>query len=282
MSGKAILKMTSKSLALNPIALRIGSIQIHWYGVIIACGVVLALIVAIREGKRQGIPEDDFYDYLLWALPIAIICARIYYVVFQWSYYANHPEEIIAIWDGGIAIYGAIIGGLIVMYLFCRSRKIRLWTMLDVVSPAVIMAQGIGRWGNFMNQEAFGRITSRAAMKAQHIPNWIINQMYIQGAYRVPTFLYESVWDLSGFILLVLLRHRHHLFKRGEIFLAYIGWYSAGRFVIEGMRTDSLMLGSLRISQVLSALLFVAVIITWVMRRRNHNRPLSWYVESKE
>lgn len=267
----------NEKFALNPIAVHLGTIQIHWYGVIIACGVILALIVAVREGRRQEIPEDDFYDYLLWALPIAIICARIYYVTFQWPYYSQHPDEIIAIWDGGIAIYGAIIGGFVVMYFFCRTHQISLWTMLDVVSPAVIMAQGIGRWGNFMNQEAFGKITTKAALQAQHLPQWIIHQMYIQGAYRVPTFFYESMWDLIGFCLLVVLRRQSHLFKHGEVFLSYVMWYAAGRFVIEGMRTDSLMLGSIRISQLLSAILFGGAIIVLVWRRRHFGTELHWY-----
>lgn len=269
-SGKTLM-------ALNPIAFHLGAIQVHWYGIIIASGVVLALILSVREGQRRGINEDYFYDYLLWALPIAIICARIYYVVFQWDYYSQHPQEIIAIWDGGIAIYGAIIGGVLTLYFFCRARHLSMWTMMDVIAPTLIMAQGIGRWGNFMNQEAFGLVTSRAALVSQHIPNWIINQMYIAGHYRVPTFLYESLWDLSGFVLLMLLRHRHHLFKRGEIFLTYVMWYSFGRFFIEGMRTDSLMIGNvIRVSQILSLILFVAALIIFIARRQQKNLP--WYV----
>lgn len=271
----------SKMLALNPIAWQAGPFKIHWYGVIIAIGVVLALWLAVREGKRQGIPEDDFYDYLLWALPIAIICARIYYVVFQWSYYQGHPDEIIAIWDGGIAIYGAILGGFVVMVIFCRQRLISVWKMLDVVAPAVILAQGIGRWGNFMNQEAFGKITTKAALEAQHLPAWLIQQMNIQGSYRVPTFLYESLWDVTGFILLVLLRQRPHFFKQGEVFLAYIGWYAAGRFVMEGMRTDSLMMGPVRISQLLSVVLLIGAIVTVIWRRSHSGRQLQWYFKQK-
>ncbi len=265
-------------LALNPIAWQLGPFKIHWYGVIIASGVVIALWLAVHEGKRQGIPEDDFYDYLLWALPIAIICARIYYVIFQWSYYQHHPDEIIAIWDGGIAIYGAILGGLIVMIIFCRHRFIPIWTMLDVVSPTVILAQGIGRWGNFMNQEAFGKITTKVALQAQHLPGWMVQQMNIQGAYRVPTFLYESVWDVTGFILLVLLRRHRQFFKQGEVFLAYVGWYAAGRLVIEGMRTDSLMLGPVRISQLLSIVLLIGAIVIVVWRRFRYGRQLKWYL----
>ena len=264
--------------ALNPIAVHWGPFQIHWYGVIIATGVILALIMSVREGRRRGIPEDDFYDYLLWALPIAIICARIYYVVFQWPYYSVHPDEIIAIWDGGIAIYGAILGGFAVMYFFCKHHQIKMWTMLDIVSPAVIMAQGIGRWGNFMNQEAFGKITTKAFLQSQHLPEWIIQQMNIQGSYRIPTFLYESLWDLTGFVLLLLIRHRPHFLKQGEVFLAYVAWYAAGRFVIEGMRTDSLMLGQIRVSQLLSAIFFVGALVIWIWRRYHQGSKLPWYI----
>lgn len=271
--------MTLKA-ALNPIALQFGPFEIHWYGVIIATGVMLALWLAVREGRRQEISEDYFYDYLLWALPIAIICARLYYVTFQWSYYAAHPGEIIAIWDGGIAIYGAIIGGFIVLYFLCRSRHLSFWQMLDVIAPTVILAQGIGRWGNFMNQEAFGVVTTRAALVAQHIPGWIIQQMDIGGHYRVPTFLYESLWDLLGFALLVSLRHRRHLFRRGEVFLTYVMWYSFGRFFIEGMRTDSLMLGSvIRVSQLLSLVFFIVALGLLIIRRRRGTVP--WYEHSK-
>lgn len=269
----------SVTAALNPIALQFGPFVIHWYGVIIATGVVLALLLAVREGRQRGIKEDYFYDYLLWALPIAIICARVYYVVFQWPYYAAHPGEIIAIWDGGIAIYGAILGGFAVLYFFCRVRRISFWTMLDVIAPTVILAQGIGRWGNFMNQEAFGRTTTRAALLSQHLPLWIINQMYIGGHYRVPTFLYESLWDLAGFAVLILLRHHRRLFRQGEVFLTYIMWYAFGRFFIEGMRTDSLMLGNtIRVSQLLSLVFFIGALAIFVVRR--HRGSVPWYIQS--
>lgn len=270
--------MMTISGALNPLALQFGPFEVHWYGIIIAIGVILALILSVTEGKRLGIKEDYFYDYLLWAIPIAIICARLYYVVFQWPYYAQHPGEIIAIWDGGIAIYGAIIGGFLTLYFFCRIRHLSMWTMMDVIAPTLIMAQGIGRWGNFMNQEAFGRVTTRAALLAQHIPEWVVNQMYIGGHYRVPTFLYESIWDLTGFVLLIILRHRRHLFRQGEVFLAYVMWYATGRFVIEGMRTDSLMLGTIRISQLLSLVFLIAALVILVVRRRFSK--VDWYWKS--
>ncbi|ASG79207.1 prolipoprotein diacylglyceryl transferase [Lactiplantibacillus pentosus] len=264
--------------ALNPIALRLGPIQVHWYGVIIASAVVIAVALAVREGQKRGVRPDDIYDMILWALPFTLIAARTYYVIFQWSYYSQHPSEIIRIWDGGIAIYGGLIGAGIVVVLFCRSRFIPTWLMLDVAAPTVIMGQGIGRWGNFMNQEAFGRVTSLSFLQGLHLPEWLINQMYIQGAYRQPTFLYESVLDLLGFVMLMVTRHRTNWYKQGEVFLTYVAWYAFGRFFTEGMRTDSLMLFNvIRVSQALSVVLFFGSIGLMIWRRRRHpeNR---WYL----
>lgn len=261
--------------ALNPIAFHWGPLNVHWYGIIIASAVILALWLSIREGRRIGIPEDDFYDVLLWSLPIAVICARTYYVVFQWAYYSQHPSEIIAIWDGGIAIYGALIGGLITILWFYHVWHLNPWQFLDVLAPSVILAQAIGRWGNFMNQEAYGVITTKAYLMALHLPTWIVNQMYIGGAYRVPTYLYESVGDLLGFIILISLRHRHHWLKQGEVLCGYLGWYAVVRMIVEGMRTDSLMLGQLRVSQWLSVIILVAVVIIVIYRRRQTTIP--WY-----
>lgn len=268
--------MNNNLVAIDPLALKIGPFAVHWYGVIIGSAVLIALWLCVREGQRQGIDEDHFYSFLLWALPVAIISARLYYVIFQWPYYATHRAEIIAIWDGGIAIYGGIIGGAVVLYFYCRHYRLSVWTMLDIVAPTVLMGQAMGRWGNFINQEAFGRVTTRAALLGAHLPVWLVNQMNIGGHYRVPTFLYESLWDLTGFVLIMLLRHRHHLFKRGEVALTYVIWYGCGRFVIEGMRTDSLMIGStIRVSQLLSLVFVIAALIIWVVRRRRGH--LEWY-----
>lgn len=244
---------------------------------IIATGVIIAVTLAVREGQRRGIKPDDIYDMILWALPAALIAARLYYVVFQWGYYSQHPGEIIAIWDGGIAIYGSLIGAGLVVFFFCRSRFIPVWLMLDVAAPTVILGQAIGRWGNFMNQEAFGRITSLSFLQGLHLPGWIINQMFINGAYRQPTYLYESMWDLMGFVVLMSLRHYPQLFKQGEVFLSYVMWYALGRFFIEGMRTDSLMLlGAIRVSQLLSVVLFIGALIIWIYRRRQTQAPTDY------
>lgn len=264
--------------SIDPIALRLGPIAVHWYGVIIGSAVLLALYLSVREGKKRGIIEDYFYDFLVVALPVAIICARIYYVVFQWTYYSARPDEIIRIWDGGIAIYGGLIGAIMTLVVFCHVRNISPWLFMDVMAPTVIMAQGIGRWGNFINQEAHGLPTTRAFLSNLHLPDFIVNQMNIGGTYYQPTFLYESVWDILGFVLLMSLRHREHLFRRGEVVLSYIVWYSFGRFFIERMRTDSLMLGPLRVSQWLSVILFLGGIglICWRRYWQPHN---PWYLD---
>lgn len=268
--------------ALNPIAFNLGGIQVHWYGIIIASAVVLATILAVQEAKRRRIDPDSIYDLILWALPVAIITARMYYVIFEWGYYQKHVDEIVRVWDGGIAIYGALIGAGIVVYLFCRANWIPVWLMLDIIAPVLIMAQGIGRWGNFMNQEAFGRITSLTFLHSLHLPHFIIQQMLIDGAYRQPTFLYESLWDILGFIVLMSLRHKKHLFKQGEVFLSYVIWYAFGRFFVEGMRTDSLMLLGIRVSQWLSVILFIGAIGILVFRRKSMRERLPDYLEGNQ
>ncbi|MBF7102764.1 prolipoprotein diacylglyceryl transferase [Pediococcus pentosaceus] len=268
--------------ALNSIAFNLGGIQVHWYGIIIASAVVLATILAVQEAKRRRIDPDSIYDLILWALPVAIITARMYYVIFEWGYYQNHVDEIVRVWDGGIAIYGALIGAGIVVYLFCRANWIPVWLMLDIIAPVLIMAQGIGRWGNFMNQEAFGRITSLTFLQSLYLPHFIIQQMLIDGAYRQPTFLYESLWDILGFIVLMSLRHKKHLFKQGEVFLSYVIWYAFGRFFVEGMRTDSLMLLGIRVSQWLSVILFIGAIGILVFRRKSMRERLPDYLEGNQ
>lgn len=263
--------------ALNPIALQLGGLEIHWYGVIIACGVLLAVWLAMKESVRRGISDDHILNLVLWALPFALIGARTYYVAFEWPYYSQHPSEIIAIWHGGIAIYGALIASVIVFLIYCRVKWLPAWLVLDIAAPTVMIAQAIGRWGNFMNQEAFGAKTTLAYLRGLHLPEFIIQQMNISGAYRQPTFLYESMWNLVGFILIMSIRHHKGWFKQGEIFLSYVMWYAFGRFFVEGMRTDSLyLIPGLRISQALSIVLFVVALGLWIYRRR---QDIAWYLD---
>lgn len=255
---------------LERIALEIGPFTVYWYGLIIGTGVVLGWFLASRETKKLGLQKDIFSDLLLWAIPIAIISARIYYVMFKWDYYSNNPGEIIAIWHGGIAIHGALIGAIITAIVFAKKRGVSFWQLADIAAPSIILGQAIGRWGNFMNQEAHGTEVTRSFLENLNLPEFIINQMYIDGSYYHPTFLYESSWNLVGFIFLIIFRKFQP--KRGELFLSYVIWYSIGRFFVEGLRTDSLMLtDSLRIAQVVSLTLIVAaLLVIWLRRSKGY------------
>jgi phosphatidylglycerol---prolipoprotein diacylglyceryl transferase len=255
---------------LNPIAFHLGPIAVHWYGIIIGFGVVLGLLLADKEGKKRGIPSGTISDLIIFALPIAIFCARTYYVLFEWGYYKNHLSEIIAIWHGGIAIHGGIIGAVLTTIWFCRKRNISFWKMADVLAPSLLLGQAIGRWGNFMNQEAHGGPVSKGFLESLHLPDFIINQMNVHGVFYQPTFLYESSWSFIGVIILILFRRTN--FRRGEIFLAYLVWYSIGRFFVEGLRTDSLMLTShIRIAQLVSVVcVLVSIMIAWYRRKKGY------------
>ncbi|MBF2465825.1 prolipoprotein diacylglyceryl transferase [Listeria welshimeri] len=262
---------------LDPVAIQMGSLSVKWYGVIIASAVVIALLLALSEANKRKMDKEIIVDLLIWAIPISIISARIYYVIFEWDFYKNNLGEIIKIWHGGIAIYGALIGAVLTAIIFSRVKKISFWQLADVVAPSLIIAQAIGRWGNFMNQEAHGAETTRVFLEGLHLPDFIINQMFIDGIYYQPTFLYESLWNVLGFILLLIIRRTK--IRSGELFLSYVIWYSFGRFFIEGMRTDSLMWGDFRVSQVLSLLLIVLSIGLIIYRRLKMNPP--YYMEDK-
>ena len=265
-------------LVISPDAFVIGNFSVKWYGVIMAVAIILAVSMAIVEGRKRQIESEDFLDLLLWVVPLGYVGARIYYVIFEWSYYSKHPDQIIAIWNGGIAIYGGLIAGLVVLLIFSYRRMLPPFLMLDVITPGVMAAQILGRWGNFFNQEAHGGPTTLHFLQSLHLPDFIINQMKIGGTYYQPTFLYESFFNLIGLILILVLRHRKHVFKRGEGFRLYRGCYSIVRFFVEGLRTDSLYLTSgIRVSQLLSLILFIAVIALFIYRRKVV-KP-KWYLD---
>lgn len=258
-------------------AFEIFGIDIYWYAIIIVSGIIVAMWLSAREAERVGLKEDDVSDFMLAGLPIAFIGARLYYVLFNFEPYLNDPIQIFNLRSGGLAIYGGLIAGGLWLLFFCQRNFIPTWRFLDIAAPSVLIAQAIGRWGNFVNQEAYGPITTRSFLENLYIPDFIINNVYIEGAYRQPTFLYESVWSILGFILLLLLRRKKGLFKEGEVALSYVIWYSFGRFFIEGLRTDSLYLfSSIRISQLLSLVLFLA---SWafLLWRRQRNAQLKDY-----
>lgn len=251
--------------------LEIGPFTIYWYGVIIASGALLGIYLAMREAERLGWKRDLIIDFVVFAIPIAIISARLFYVFFEFDRYVNGPLwKVIAIWEGGIAIHGAVFGGVLTAIIFSRVRNISFWKLADIIAPSLILGQAIGRWGNFMNQEAHGGPVSEAVYNnfLQYLPDFIMNQMTIGGVMYHPTFLYESAWNILVFAFLILLRKYNLL--RGEIFLNYLIFYSIGRFFIEGLRTDSLyIIEGLRTAQVVSITLIVLAIILIIYRRKS-------------
>ncbi len=227
---------------MSAIAFTLGPFTVRWYGVLIVGGIILAVFISSRLAARCNIPFDSLLDLALVCVPLGLLCARLYYVVFNWPYYSAHPEHILAIWRGGLAIHGAILGGALGVWLVAHRQKIPFLLWADLIVPGLILAQAIGRWGNFFNQEAYGYETD--------LP-WA---MFIDGAYRHPTFLYESIWDALGFGLLLTLSLRRPpaLRPTGSIAACYLIYYSLGRFFIEHFRTDSLMFGPLRAAQLIS------------------------------
>jgi phosphatidylglycerol---prolipoprotein diacylglyceryl transferase len=261
--------MSCAAPSLDRVFLQIGSLPIYWYGVIIAAGAFLGLYIAMKESDRLGVNKDLIVDLVVFAIPISILFARIYYVTFEWDRYAGGPWwKVFAVWEGGIAIHGALIGAVLTAVVFTKVKKIPFWQLADILAPSLILGQAIGRWGNFMNQEAHGGpITSQSVIDTHYtiLPDFIMNQMCIEGTYYYPTFLYESLWNILVLILLLWLRRKNPI--RGTVFLTYLATYSVGRFFIEGMRTDSLyIIGNLRTAQFISVLLFVGAIILIIYR----------------
>lgn len=242
---------------MDPVAFNIFGRDIRWYGLLIAGAVLIGTLLAIRESKRKGLNEETLIDFLLFAIPSAIIGARLYYVIFSWDYYKNDPIQILNIMGGGLAIHGAIIAGIIVAIIFCKVRKISLWQLLDIVAPSLILGQAIGRWGNYANQEAHGGPTD--------LPWGIM----INGEKVHPTFLYESIFNVIIFIFLMWYRKKSKV--DGEIFLIYFSLYSFGRMFIEGLRTDSLMFGPIRVAQLISVLIIVICVLILYFKRKKIN-----------
>ncbi len=238
----------------GPVAFELGPITLRWYGLLITGALLLGITLAQNLGQRRGIDPERIGDLAIWLVIGALPGARLYYVLFEWDRYADRPLSALAIWQGGIAIHGAILGGMIATLLFARRYRLSFWQLADVVAPALILGQAIGRWGNFFNSEAFGRPTDlpwRVFIPPAQRPPGLVDV-----AYYHPTFLYESLWNLGvlGLVLWLFfwgLRHPRRL-KPGTIFLVYFAAYSLGRLWIEGLRLDSLMLGPLKIAQIVS------------------------------
>ena len=253
-----------------PRSLEIGPLSIYLYGIIIALGMVLAVVYGCRRGKEFGISADDITDGVLWIVPFAILCARLYYCVFSWDTYKDNLLSILYIWEGGLAIYGGVLGAALGVAVFCRFKKIKLPALLDLVALGFLIGQSIGRWGNFFNREAFGAATDsffRMGLMNKYTETW---------EYYHPTFLYESLWNAVGFVLL------HFLSKRrkydGQIALGYAAWYGLGRTFIEGLRVDSLYWGPFRVSQVLAAVSCLAAVCVLMLNAFKSHDPKNLFV----
>lgn len=262
---------------LPSVAFTIFGYDVHWYGIIIAFGFILAVLYGGRMAYKWKMSLDGMTDVLIWGTIFGIICARLYYVAFEWSYYKDHLAEIPQIWNGGIAIYGGIIGALIGAAIGCKTGKINFPNLLDLGALGLLIGQGIGRWGNFFNQEAFGTNTTTSlfrmwSVKIQETLEASADTLAAKGMEVDPnlpvhpTFLYESVWCILGFFILNYIVRKHRKFK-GEIFMLYGIWYGAERAVVEGLRTDSLYIGdtTLRVSQLLSMIIMVVFAIALVI-----------------
>ena len=250
---------------MNRVAIDFGIIQIYWYSLFILTGMMIGMFLVYSECKKKKISENLITNLIFYTVIISIIGARIYYVIFNWDYYSRNILEVFEIWNGGLAIHGAIILGGLYLILYTKKHKMNVLKVLDVCSVGLIIGQAIGRWGNFFNQEAYGSEVSLEFLKGLHLPGFIIDGMHINGTYYHPTFLYESLWCIIGFIILMIIRRRKYI-KTGQIFGLYCMWYSIGRFFIEGLRTDSLMLGSLKMAQIVSIGMFLVGLFFFIRR----------------
>lgn len=255
---------------MDNILISIGPIKIYWYSITMLLAVLTGIYLTLKESKRIGI--YNYIEPLIYKIVIfGIIGARLYYVIFNFDIYKNDLLSIFKIWEGGLAIYGAIIGGFIAIVYDTKKNKQSILKITDTIVPGLILAQAIGRWGNFFNHEAHGGIVSLDFLQKLHLPNFIISGMHINGMYYHPTFLYESIWCVLGFIVLITIRK---ISKRKPHIMTftYFIWYGLGRFFIEGLRTDSLYLGSIRISQLVSILLIIVGLIGLILNKMKERR----------
>lgn len=265
------ISFPSFGIEINPAReVALGPFTIRFYGLVIAVGLMLAVLYAMRRAKEFGLKQDDILDGVLWVTPFSIICARAYYCIFSWADYAANPISVLYIWEGGLAIYGGVIGAIIGVAVLCKVKKLRLTTLLDIVLLGFLIGQSVGRWGNFFNREAFGAPTESVFRMGLY--NTVTNAW----EYYHPTFLYESVWNLTGFVLLHFLsKHRKY---DGQVALGYAAWYGLGRAIIEGLRMDSLYWGPFRVSQVLAAVTCVMAVGILIWQSFRPHDPAKLYV----
>lgn len=266
---------------MDRVALNLGQIQIYWYSICILLAIFFASLLIIREARRQSINQDFIINLIFYGVISGLIGARLYYVLFNIDYYLKYPLEIIEVWNGGLAIHGGIIAGLIFVIVYSKKYKAKPLKLLDIIVIGLILGQAIGRWGNFFNGEAYGKVTTLAHLQSLKLPEFIINGMYIDGAYRTPTFLYESICNLIGFFILLIVK-RYKYLKTGQLTGVYLIWYSICRLIIEGMRTDSLMIGSFKMAQIVSIILIVVGILMIIFCRKGNKFDNLYKEKEKE
>ena len=268
---------------MSPVAFTIGNIEVRWYSIFIAVSVVIAYLMIVSESNRFKIKHEFVFNMIFWTLIFGIIGARLYYVLFNLNYYLKNPVEILMIWKGGLAIHGGLILGLITLVIYTKKYNMRASKMLDIVVVPLILGQAIGRWGNFFNGEAYGSIVDYHTLaNIKIIPSFVIDNMYINGSYHLPMFYFESLWCLLGFIIMLIIRRGKYI-KEGQIFGFYLMWYGLARAVIEIFRTDSLMLGNIKIAIVVSIIMFiVGLIIESIQSRKPKLDELYNQVETTE
>lgn len=256
---------------MNPIMIDLEIFQIYWYSFFLLVAFFIGGTLILKQAKKRNIKEDFIINLFFYTIPIAFIGARIYYVIFNFDYYSVNLIDIFKIWEGGLAIHGGVLFGFLFVCYYTKKHNISLWKITDILVIGLILGQAIGRWGNFFNGEAHGAVTTLSHLQDLHLPNFIINGMYIDSTYYIPTFLYESIWDFIGFVILYFF-YRKNNHKFGQTSGLYLIWYGIGRFIIEGMRTDSLMLGNIRIAQLVSIVtLIFGIILIIYSNRRNVN-----------
>jgi phosphatidylglycerol:prolipoprotein diacylglycerol transferase len=246
---------------MNPVAFTLFGFEVRWYSILIAISVIISYFMISGECNKFQIKKEFVFNMMFWTLIFGIVGARIYYVVFNLDYYSSHLKEILMIWKGGLAIHGGLLFGFITLVIYCKKYGMRIGKILDIVVVPLLLAQAIGRWGNFFNSEAYGSIVEyQTLLNYKIIPQFVIDNMYIDGAYRLPMFYFESLWCLLGFLIALFIRRRKYI-KEKQTFGFYLIWYGMARFVIEIFRSDSLMLGNIKIARVVSVLMIIIGII---------------------
>lgn len=256
---------------MNRVAFSIFNIDIYWYSICILIGIIIAYFLITKEAKRHCINVDSISNMIFYGIILGILGARLYYVIFNYSYYLSNPIEIFDIRNGGLAIHGGLIIGAIFIYFYTKKYNLNFIRILDIIAPSILIAQACGRWGNFFNQEAYGSMTTLSTLKSMHIPKFIIDGMNIDGNYYFPTFYFESICCLIGFIILLIIRKKKNL-KLGTISAIYLIWYGVVRFFIESLRTDSLMLFNLKMAQIVSIFgIILGIVILIVSKKKKIN-----------